>query len=153
MKPVVFLDIDGVLYHAGEGCEYDPPAGVHTYYECFRFDKSCIEQLNRLTDAMDAEIVISSTWRLHDPFGDLVRFLRGQGVKARIIGRTPRLPGEVRGLEILNWLKGQDRDYVVIDDDDDITPHVPKEKFIHTLGGFHEGGLKKEHIDKFLGVV
>ncbi len=49
MRPVVFLDIDGVLHIAG--CR----PGT--------FDRECVSALNWLTDAANARIVVSSTWR------------------------------------------------------------------------------------------
>ena len=127
MKPVVFLDIDGVL--CIKGCA----PGT--------FDRSCVHALNWLTDTTRASIVVSSTWRrMKNPTID--DKLREQGVCAKVIGVTPDLSrakvirpmsqyaeaaggviftGATRGQEIKAWLDAHaQRPFVILDDDTDM---------------------------------
>ena len=114
MKPVVFLDIDGVL--CIKGCR----PGT--------FAPECVTALNWLTDATAAQIVVSSTWRHGTGWRERIE---GKGITAKIIGRTPDLndrnPGTViwtsvtRGTEIKTWLhRHAPRPFVILDDDTDM---------------------------------
>lgn len=139
---ILFLDIDGVICHS--------KMKARNKFN-WTFDPLCIEQLNRLTDAFDARIVISSSWRVFHSLPELTPFLKQLGVKADVIGATPCHPQGIRGLEILEWLGTSAEDYIVLDDDGwDIARTIPTNKFLHVLGGWYNGGLKKHHVDDFL---
>lgn len=104
MHPVVFLDIDGVLNV--------PPDKPQT------LRKSCVDALNWLTDAADAQIVLSSTWRrMPGVEGVLIE----QGIQGKIIGKTPEHHGQPRGYEIRRWFKTHVyRRCIILDDDNDM---------------------------------
>lgn len=150
-KSVVFLDIDGVLFHSR--CDYDMTPGLTT--RRYILDKACVEQLNRITKVMGADIVISSSWRKCKDFKALVDYLYSQGIEAKIIGRTGSVSSGDRGEEILDWLGATGREivngnYLVIDDDSfDIKNYIQKDKFFHVSGGWVRGGMTKKMVDRF----
>src|SRR4051812_14382818 len=89
---ILFLDIEGVLVL--------PVPGRKTSAVSAR----CVEQLNRITDATGAKVVLSSSWRFSP---DICLTLSEWGVRASIIGRTPLAGnglGACRGDEIAHWL-------------------------------------------------
>ena len=115
MKPLIFLDCDGVL-----NC-----------LECFRdigglrpMGAHHVRVLRAITEITGAEIVVSSTWRLSWSVRDMIVALECQGFpRAPVISRTPNLPGEKRGIEIQKWItdNGQlDRPILILDDDVDM---------------------------------
>lgn len=159
---VVFLDIDGVLctdrsFARTDKIPFPPDFHIPFRNGWDRLDDDCIERLNRITDATGALLVISSTWRLccngEEQFQYLIDYLGSQGVKARIIDRTPshmtmsNTRGKHgRGAEIKEWLDttGQKlgvTSFVIIDDDADMN------ELIHKLVQTPEPtGIGEEHV-------
>ena len=72
---VVFLDIDGVLNCASDGID--------------KVNKRCVNEFNKIIDQTDAKIVISSSWRDIYKFDELCNILHSNGLKGKIIGKTP----------------------------------------------------------------
>ncbi|HSE47507.1 MAG TPA: HAD domain-containing protein [Gemmatimonadales bacterium] len=106
MKPCIFLDIDGVMHLPGDAFG--------------QFNQEAVKHLNWLTHAADAQIVVSSTWRL---MPDISLKLMEQGVLARMIGKTPDLGNKTRGEEIEAWFRTRARRrFVILDDDTDMAP-------------------------------
>jgi hypothetical protein len=141
MAKTIFLDIDGVLnsyrsamayggYGTGTSSEWDPVA---------------VNMLRRLTEAADAKIVISSSWRhgrtlkdFHELFDEFK-----WDTRAIVISMTPSLPGDIpRGLEIHTWFERNPEHivskYVILDDDSDMLdeqmPHFVQTEFAVGLG-------------------
>lgn len=81
---VVFLDFDGVLNHG-----YDKVRGAPSGFDYSV--PSCVLALNALTRAMDAKIVVSSSWRLQHTLDELRTTLRLWGVEAPVLDVTPDL--------------------------------------------------------------
>ena len=117
---VIFLDIDGVLnsqymYQHYKDDIISTPSG--------KLSKMAIENLNSLTDATDAKLVISSTWRFDDK---VIESLREAGITGTILGITGRgCACCLRGNEIRTWIHEniEDRDYhnyLILDDDSDM---------------------------------
>ena len=105
---LIFLDIDGVLRRVGA------PLDV--------IDEDCLERFEQvIRDHPDAQIVISSSWRLMFTVDD-IRALFAPDIGQRIVGQTPWLEGR-RGVrrfdEVLAYLAGVPKpmDWVAIDDD------------------------------------
>ena len=94
----IFLDLDGVL-------------NSHPYIQRMKLahpgetdfiDPVCVERLNRIVAATDAEVIITSSWRGQY---DFQQRLDEQGFKGKVLGETPQLTGmRQRGDEILAWL-------------------------------------------------
>ena len=135
---VVFLGIDGVL------------ATRKTRY-CY-FEKECVDRLMRLLSITDAKVVLASTWRLgklgvvHKSIqeGRLPRSdyppQENRELLQRIVGRTSRIHGAQRGVEIDAWLKENPlvRDFVILDDDTDMAPHRDRLVRTDTVLGLSE---------------
>ena len=155
---VAFLDLDGVLV-TNETINF-PLVSVKGDENLPRkrlgysqFDQSCVKCLNEITKQTGAVIVVSSSHRILYDIGDwyrLKRHLKGQGVEAPIIDRTPvngptNKDGEkTRGMEIQAWLNDHPEvdKFVIIDDDNDMD-HLED----HLVLTMWEGGLKEEHIE------
>jgi len=111
MMKIVFLDIDGVL-NSRQSLPLDA-GSMHP---------PLISKLNRLLQETGANVVISSSWRMHTPLNELANYLVKSGFEypERIIGATRYLDGRrSRGYEITLWLrqvKGCVDSFVVLDD-------------------------------------
>ncbi len=131
-KPILFLDIDGVL----NDHTWHQPADSTT------IDKPCMDRLNKIIAETGCQIVLSTAWRymIHNkamaPIG-FYQMLRTHGLdkKAEIIGLTHpdevsrdgytpadgfAHPQSTRGFQIKNWVEkfGKNRHYVIVDDND-----------------------------------
>lgn len=127
-KPVIFLDFDGVLNSlrstlAMGGCNRH------------QFDTVAVNLVARLAREADANVVVSSAWRIGSNVPELRAILStySASLAARVIGMTPRGLGN-RGEEIAQWLaenpNDHNRSFVIIDDDSDMLesqlPHFVK---------------------------
>jgi hypothetical protein len=142
-KPVIFLDIDGVLNNERWAKKMFSLTRETAAWE---LDPANIDALNRLIDKVDADIVVSSCWRVRE---DLADVLVVWGLP-RPIGRTPRLPGASRGEEIAAWLLGHPdvEQFVIIDDDDDMLPEQ-KSRFVKVSG---DVGFGWEQVNQALEI-
>jgi hypothetical protein len=128
----IFLDIDGVL---NKGLiKSNSPASDIISLKYGWMNKSLVSNLNKLTRATGAKIVISSSWRL-DTFKETLKALEGFGIVAEIVDQTPDLGNSAsRGDEIKSWLEKNKQSvdkYIIIDDCHDILPEQ-EPYFIHT---------------------
>ena len=117
---VIFLDVDGVL----NNCRTKARCG-----EYMGIDTALVKQLKKIVDATEAEIVLSSTWRLgynreHQELANHSKYLANKLGKQhmRVVGYTPDLGhmGILRGQEIREWLNKNDdvvTEWVVLDDE------------------------------------
>ncbi len=133
MRPIVFLDIDGVLNSYGW---WSRRTTMEFPYR--EFDPACLSRLSDMVEHADADIVISSSWRKPEHpeesradmislFADVCRFWAvNSGFSQRIIDVTPKLNTD-RGLEVRHYLSEQPagRVYVILDDEDDFLPDQP----------------------------
>ncbi len=119
---IVFLDIDGVL-------NTDRAARMNQDPNRLDFDRAALEQLKKIIVETGAEIVVTSTWRIHRETGgflwtELLRNLAEVGLEDTIIDITPVLDDALRTRdrwkEIEDWLKRQEQpidSYVILDDE------------------------------------
>lgn len=99
MKPIVFLDFDGVLNNPGIWGKRP--------LETEAVDPVLVSRLNTLVERVDAEIVISSSWRFQFQTEDFRTILKNFGLtdSTRVVGCTPKYFGAVsRGTEIMNYM-------------------------------------------------
>lgn len=142
-KPIVFLDIDGVLNSANffrkENNKYmrsDPRS---------QLDPEAVSYLNEIADW---NFVLSSTWRKFYEKDEMTKLLCELGFKGTIVDYTPMLnwQGALRGNEIRQFLinlRIDNRDdYIIFDDDSDMLLWQ-KDNFIHVDGYF---GLSPNHV-------
>lgn len=149
MKPVVFVDIDGVLNSSRnylnwhDVLEKDPTTGTISMADDphvdLLFDQENIGILNEITDSSGAIIVISSSWRqlYRRDTSILVDIFKRNGVSAKILGTTPTWEHD-RASAISIWLyqdakqSGDVRPYVILDD---FGPEM-----------FRGSGIHEEHV-------
>jgi hypothetical protein len=108
----VFLDIDGVL--ATEECSYKPNHELYAY----PFDNECVNIFNEILSKTDAEIILTSDWRLM--FQDLETLdllFKHNGIIKSPISVTSDLSS--RAKEIETYINtNQINSFVIIDDMD-----------------------------------
>lgn len=116
---VLFLDIDGVL---NSRAFFDGKSSDLLWFgdSLDMLDPEAIERLNRIVEATDCDVVLSSSWRLNP--GGYIKVqhqLAAQGFRGRLIDQTPYSSSGVRGEEIAAWLwdHGAGRAYACLDDD------------------------------------
>ena len=143
-KPIVFLDIDGVLN------------STHFFYKANKFERinprSQLdpEAIAYLNEIYDWNFVLSSTWRKFYSVEGMTQMLQEVGFRGTIIDSTPIMDwqGSLRGNEIRQYLRDNmledRRDYVIFDDDSDMLLWQ-RDHFIHVDGYF---GLSPNHVYK-----
>lgn len=139
MKPVIFLDFDGVLNRIGS---VEDGRTLREYGGIIALEPELVERMNELQRRTDAFVVCSSDWRKEPTWREDAK---ANGLTFDFLDRTPRLRG-FRGHEIHAWLK-KNRDlknYAIIDDDSDMLA-LQKPHFFKTSSSF---GLTQEIADK-----
>lgn len=137
---IIFLDIDGVL-NSGE---YLYAHNCDEWVE--QIDPDAVSLLNELVADTQAQIVISSSWRIARSLSEIKNYFKERGFMGDIIDVTPsNYRGETeRGNEIQEWLDTHQVDsFVILDDDSDMAhlrDYLVKTSFEH--------GLQPEHITK-----
>ena len=123
---VIFLDFDGVLNNMN-----DPQSMMDLRGRNMSVFNDLMDQLP------DVKIVISSSWRICRTVSQLTDTLVNGGFKhpLSVIGMTPisRNSNDLRGDEISGWLTEQKKgkkfniiDFVILDDNEDMTIHMDK---------------------------
>lgn len=176
---IIFLDIDGVLncedwYRKRfKDTEDDRIMSEYPYYE---FDPAIVQRLNKIIEATDAKVVVSSTWRHGRSAEELQEILNQVGFKGEVIDVTPHLHVEgygytiPRGCEIdwwlerkgkfqrINWSKTEQekyiekatvKTYIILDDDSDML-YNQREHFIKT-GRMY--GLDEECAERAIKIL
>lgn len=149
----VFLDIDGVLstedtydawYAAGR-----PEGERHTL-----LDPDCVALVNELCATLEADVVVSSSWRAWLPWDDVVGALRRGGFTAPIVGRTPELAGQTRGAEIAAWIEAEGVDpsrVLILEDAEDVRPFAHRQVQTSFVG--QDAGFRAEHLASALALL
>jgi MoaA/NifB/PqqE/SkfB family radical SAM enzyme len=138
VKPLLFLDIDGVL----NSIQY----AIRTKIKgVWGLDEDCVERLQRIVDATNCAIVVMSTWRRIHTLQEIADMLVEAGMyePVPLIGITPVIRygrGMVRGHEVREWLYSNSHKcwfynyadgcnqyvrYVCVDDGTDFLPDQP----------------------------
>lgn len=147
MNNIIFLDIDGVLncqlhYKSLQFKDYkEAKKQMRKDVKSERIDRldyykgqissERIEWFNELCKDVEADVVISSTWRMGKSIEELQEIFNYCGGTFNIISKTEHL-GYERGIEISKWLKDNIKPetygchyfdfyrYAIIDDDSDM---------------------------------
>ena len=147
---VIFLDIDGVLNSA----VYDRTKS----FEDGNIDRTRLPILRSIIDRTGADVVLSSSWRIHldddcqpyTPTGEgMMRIFHEGGI--RISDKTP--DGEKRADEIRAWLEAHtETEAFVILDDIFFGWGDLQENLVRT--NYHIGrGLEQSHADKAVEIL
>lgn len=142
MKRILFLDIDGVLNSDDWGRRRVRPPSWGSMANWQKeaedsIDPDAVARLNVVVSATGCSVVLSSSWRKHEPLTRMTRILRYRGFAHRLFAATPHimrdgdgseLLGVERGTEIDAWLKmhGGSPTFAIVDDDGDMEPHLDR---------------------------
>lgn len=160
-RPVLFLDIDGVLNSAEwmRAGHMRPHRGPRQS----SFDPAACARLERVLRTTGAQVVISSSWRITHTTDAIESMLRERGaVSAVVIGETPRLgatrrhPADggsttfgrtQRGDEIAAWLRKHPEvtRWAIVDDDNDMG--ALRGRLVRTSWA---RGLEEVHVDALI---
>ena len=118
MKNILFLDFDGVLVtDRGQKYHLETNGKLRDDHGSL-FDPECVKCLKEIIDATDADIVISSTWKMEMGLDGIRQMWSDRNLPGKVIGVTPDIDPIHRGDEIAAWLTsyGEDCCFAIIDD-------------------------------------
>ena len=141
----IFLDIDGVLALKNG---YELPVSKWLWGMAYPFDIPCVEVLNTILRKTDAEIVLSSMWRVDYSSEELDQIFEWNKVLKNPIAITDWLVGYTRCAEIITFLKKNKVNKFVMIDDMDLDCH--RDKFIKTK---MNSGLNMSHMDRIVKLL
>lgn len=139
IEKVIFLDIDGVI-----ALTYgiNLPQSEWLLGTAYPFDPPCVEVLNQILKKTDAEIVLTSQWRVDYSIDELDEIFIWNKVAKIPIAITTYVGGFSRCFEIENFLaKNRVKKFVIIDD---MKLDCYPKNFIHTN---MDTGLNSKHIE------
>ena len=118
MLMILFLDFDGVLVTDRCQMQLWETKGTLRDEHGALFDPECVKCLKEIIDATDADIVVSSTWKMEMGLEGILRMWRDRDMPGKVIGVTPDIDPIHRGDEIAEWLDsyGEDCRFAIIDD-------------------------------------
>ncbi len=178
-KPLIFLDMDGVLNN-DRALLLSSRTGIcpSGNYNFLTVSHMCVELFQKLVKKVDARIIISSSWRPHEldnlfyneisvdgySYGNtsVVNALEWAGFKdckKYIIGNTPYNKDNtiIRGIEIQKWLDSHPNyytkdvtPYVILDDDSDMTEEQIQNHFVKTNS---KKGFQMSDYEKALEIL
>lgn len=130
MKPIIFLDFDGVVETIYWDKKEDGSFTLNSHKLGHNElnNKQAIGWLNELYSHIPYDIVISSMWRISMSLEQLQDLLINSGFNPniKVIGMTPILHQQ-RGLEIQEWIDENNFNgkFIIIDDDSDMCHLLP----------------------------
>ena len=162
MKPIIFLDVDGVLstfneYYRNRKKFWDKYEFADTLKLPYEFNKGCVKVLNEILEISDADIVLSSDWRTHWNLEELGNIFEFNKIIKRPIDVTEVFPTSFSYLEKnraheidIYRQKHNLKNYVIVDDLD-LLPFVPKDRFVQTT---EREGIKQSNVkEKILKIL
>jgi len=118
MRKILFIDFDGVMvtdrYLEQLSVANSP---LRDEYGA-KFDPVCVENLRQIINNTDADIVVTSTWKMNLRVEGLQQMWQARHLPGKVIGVTPNIDPIHRGDEIQAWLDTQTGAvrYAIIDD-------------------------------------
>lgn len=155
-KNIIFLDIDGVINILSLKNDYDDYGQL--------FHKPFVENLRYIIECSDADIVISSSWKIKG-LSLLKNMWMDRNLPGKIIDITPNANPDFKKVVLVNgvykncedigrgdevdlWLsKNEVERYVIIDDIDQFMEHQQK-YFVKTSGNNHTDSIKGVGLTK-----
>ena len=136
MMKVIFLDIDGVLNSKQDRFSWDIETDIHFI------------RLKRIVEKTEAQIVLSSSWRMGNSGRDIVH-KRLQQFGMDFIDVTPIFSVQHRGREIADWLSRHEvESFVILDDEGDMDELVD-----HLVKTDMNVGLQDNDVDKAISLL
>ena len=139
MKPVLFLDFDGVL---------NTPKTWGSWRNARKpivpIEDHLLENVRTLVDMFDMLVVISSTWRNVMDRDDIIKALDTVGARLypdELAWKTDFV-GDHRGRQIERWLDARPCAHLILDDDSDFLPGQNPIKTDYKVG-FSEEAMNK----------
>lgn len=133
-------------------------------YMVYPFNKGCVKVLNEILDITDADIILSSDWKLYHNIHEMMDIFQINGVNKvplfmtedlSFLDQNPLAPlsyPEQRSMEINKVLDShQINSYIVVDDLD--MSRSFGERFVHCKRpneGIKQSGIKEKCINKLL---
>ena len=107
-KPVVFLDIDGVLnskqWYAHDAASHEGISLTERKLWEHSIDPDCVQRLNRILQQTGAVVIVSSSWRKKHALSEIVSALESRGFRGEVEGATSANGTLSRAEEITEWL-------------------------------------------------
>lgn len=117
-RKVVFLDFDGVM--VTDRYQTQLKKSNYPLRDSFgaKFDPLCVEFLKKIVDRTDADIVVTSTWKIEMKQEGIRQMWNERHLPGKVIGVTPDINPIHRGDEIDAWVDecGESCRYAIIDD-------------------------------------
>ena len=119
MRPILFLDIDGVLNSQPWLSRYPGRTLALPSDAAELLDPAAVTLLEQIRGATGCRVVLSSSWRLRLPLPAIEGLLRAAGFRGELADQTPK--GASRTAEILAWLeaRGAGAPHAALDDEID----------------------------------
>ena len=148
---IIFLDFDGVMVTDRYQAQLiDSNSPLRDDYGA-KFDPVCVENLRRIIDSTDADIVVISTWKMEMELDGIQKMWDARQLPGKVIGVTPDIDPIHRGDEVQAWLDanpGAVR-YAIIDD----TPFLNffnEEQLPHLFKVDERTGLDEKTVTKVI---
>ena len=154
MKKILFLDFDGVLVtDRGQKYHLETNGTLRDEHGAL-FDPKCVKCLKEIIDATDADIVISSTWKMEMGLDGICQMWRDRNLPGNVIGVTPDIDPIHRGDEIAAWLNsyGEDCRYAIIDDTP-FTDFFREEQHKHLFKVDERIGIDEETVKRIIAHI
>lgn len=159
IKPILFLDFDGVLNTVRYTMSLLKHTSVLKDQYGSLFDPTSVDNLKKIIDATDAEIVVSSSWR-YKGLESLQEMWKERKLPGVLTGITPYIMPQPditarRGREIEMYLdqltqtEKVTRKYVIIDDIDDFLPTQQGNTVITDT----ERGITQYEVEKAVSIL
>ena len=151
MKKIIFLDFDGVLVTDRGQQSHLATNGTLRDEHGALFDPECVKCLKEIIDATDAEIVVTSTWKMEMGLDGIRQMWRDRDLPGNVIGVTPDIDPIHRGDEIAAWLNtcGDDCRYAIIDDTP-FTDFFREEQLPHLFKVDERIGIDEETVRRVI---
>lgn len=151
IKKIIFLDFDGVMVTDRHLMHLtDTRSPLRDEYGS-KFDPVCVEYLAQIIDITDADIVVTSTWKMNLGLDGMLRMWQARNLPGKIIGVTPDIDPIHRGDEIQAWLDANPSvvRYAIIDDCP-ILDFFKEEQLQHLFKVDERTGLDEETMNKII---
>ncbi|MBO5616660.1 MAG: hypothetical protein J5932_11180 [Prevotella sp.] len=151
---IIFLDFDGVMVTDRYQAQLtDSNSPLRDDYGA-KFDPVCVENLRRIIDSTDADIVVISTWKMEMGLDDIQKMWDARQLPGKVIGVTPDIDPVHRGNEIAAWLNayGEECQYAIFDDCP-ILDFFREEQLPHLFKVDERTGLDEKTVTKVIELL